>query len=177
MGRDDTISIKDIWPQEREDMFRPDRLQYVRKLIKPEGCVFCKALEDDLSFESLVLYKSKNSMVVLNKFPYNMGHCLVLPQKHCGELWDLSAEEYDDLSQLLRQTVAAVNKAYDGSGFNIGMNHGDVAGAGIPKHLHWHVIPRWFGDTNFFPIIAETKVHPESLEQSYERIKEVFDKQ
>lgn len=158
-------------------MERPDRYRYVRKLIKPEGCVFCSALKAGVGLESLVLHREKLAMVVLNKFPYNSGHLLVLPTRHCGDLTLLSQEEYTALSQLLRRTVDALQKSYDCPGLNVGLNHGAVAGAGIPEHLHWHVIPRWQGDTNFFPLIAETKVLAETVEQTYNRLRPFFEEQ
>lgn len=164
-----------IWPNEREVMARPDRYRYVRKLIRPQGCVFCEARAKGPSVDSLVVYESSQAMVVLNKFPYNTGHLLVIPTRHCGELGDLTDAEYMELMELLRKTIAALQKVYACPGLNIGLNHGAVAGAGIPDHLHWHAIPRWHGDTNFFPLIAETKVLSETLEQTYQRLRPVFE--
>ncbi|MEN0059292.1 MAG: HIT domain-containing protein [Bdellovibrio sp.] len=161
---------QEVWPMERDVLFRPDRYKYVRKLIKPEGCVFCKASKSEVSFETLCVYKSKHSMVLLNKFPYTRGHLLVLPQRHCGDLLKLSAEEFYDLQDTVRLAMGALNDLYQPGGMNLGMNHGAVAGAGIPDHLHYHLIPRWTGDLNFFPLIAETKVLVESLEQTYEKV-------
>lgn len=167
---------REVWPLERDVLVRPDRLKYVRKLIKPEGCVFCRASKEDISFETLCVYKSKHSMVVLNKFPYNSGHILVLPLRHCGDLLKLSDEEYLDLQQTVRKAMAALLEAYEPGGINLGLNHGAVAGAGIPEHLHYHLIPRWAGDVNFFPLIAETKVLVESLEQTYEKLWSILKK-
>lgn len=161
---------RDVWPLERDVLFRPDRMKYVRKLIKPEGCVFCRAAKEKTSLETLCVYKTKHSMVVLNKFPYNSGHVLVLPQRHCGDILKLSEEEFRDLQDTVRLTMRALNEAYEPGGINVGLNHGAVAGAGIPDHLHYHMIPRWAGDLNFFPLIAETKVLVESLEQTYEKL-------
>lgn len=166
----------EVWPLERDVLFRPDRMKYVRKLIKPEGCVFCNAAKKEVSFESLCVYKSDHSMVVLNKFPYNSGHVLVLPRRHCGDLLKLSDAEFSDLQNLIRHTMKAMNQIYSPGGINLGLNHGAVAGAGIPEHLHYHLIPRWAGDVNFFPLIAETKVLVESLEQTYEKFLEYFKK-
>ncbi|WP_413575372.1 HIT family protein [Bdellovibrio sp. HCB290] len=172
-----TICInQEIWPMERDVLFRPDRMKYVRKLIKPEGCVFCNAAKKEVSFDSLCVYKTKHSMVVLNKFPYNSGHVLVLPRRHCGDLLKLSDAEFMDLQDTIRLTMAAINAIYSPGGINLGLNHGAVAGAGIPEHLHYHMIPRWSGDLNFFPLIAETKVLVESLEQTYEKFLEYFKK-
>lgn len=161
---------QEVWPLERDVLFRPDRMKYVRKLIKPEGCVFCRAAKEDVSFETLCVYKSKDSMILLNKFPYNSGHLLVLPQRHCGDLLKLSDEEFYDLQDTVRLAMKTINEAYEPGGINIGLNHGAVAGAGIPEHIHYHLVPRWAGDLNFFPLIAETKVLVESLEQTYEKL-------
>ncbi|HEY8270310.1 MAG TPA: HIT domain-containing protein [Pseudobdellovibrionaceae bacterium] len=159
---------KDLWPLERDVLFRPDRFKYVRKLIKPEACVFCSAAKNEPSFETLCVYKTKYSMIVLNKFPYNSGHLLVLPLKHQGNLLALSKEAHYDLQDTLRLAMKALEDIYQPGGVNVGLNHGAVAGAGIPDHIHYHVIPRWSGDLNFFPLIAETKVVVESLEQTYD---------
>jgi len=167
---------KEVWPLERDVLFRPDRMKYVRKLIKPEGCVFCRAAREEVSFETLCVYKSKHSMVVLNKFPYNSGHVLVLPQRHCGDLLKLSEEEFRDLQDTIRLSMKNIMEVYEPGGINLGLNHGAVAGAGIPEHLHYHLIPRWSGDLNFFPLIAETKVLVESLEQTYEKLRSIFKK-
>jgi len=164
----------EIWPAERDVLFRPDRLKYVRKLIKPKGCVFCNSQKAEVGLESLLLFKSELSMVVMNKFPYNPGHVLVLPQRHCGDLLQLSDKEYLDLNQTFRSAFKAVTDAFSPSGINSGLNHGAVAGAGIPEHLHFHIIPRWSGDLNFFPLIAETKAIPTDLAASFETLRGQF---
>lgn len=165
-----------VWPQERDTMTRPDRIRYVRQLKSiNDSCVFCDALKaDQLSFETLLLHKTKHSMVILNKYPYNTGHLLVLPRKHEGQLDLLSVDETNDLAQTVQKCVRILKEVYNCQGLNLGLNHGAVAGAGIPEHLHWHIIPRWFGDTNFFPLIAETKVQVESLETTYNRLRSHF---
>lgn len=167
---------KDIWPAERDILFRPDRYKYVRKIIQPQNCVFCEAAEHQPKFETLCLYQSPHAMIILNKFPYNSGHVLVLPKQHGGQLLDLKPEVYHDLHQTLRLAFLAVSTAYEPAGINMGMNHGAVAGAGIPDHLHYHLVPRWSGDLNFFPLIAETKTVIESLETTYERLQEIIKK-
>lgn len=164
----------EIWPQERDIILRPERLKYVRKLIHMEGCVFCSARDGGVKSETLCLYKNENAMVILNKYPYNTGHLMVLPVRHCGDMTELSSAEYTEMMSLLRRVAEVVKAEYRVDGMNIGLNMGAVAGAGLPKHLHWHVIPRWTGDTNFFPIIAETKVIPESIEQTYARYAKHF---
>lgn len=165
---------ENIWPLERDVLFRPDRLKYVRKLVPQQGCVFCTADETKISFETLCIYKTKYSMVVLNKYPYNSGHVLILPRKHIGNMLELSELEFSDLHQTLKLSMQALTDVYKPEGINVGLNHGKVAGAGIPEHLHYHMIPRWAGDLNFFPLIAETKVVVENLEQTYDRLKSFF---
>lgn len=163
-----------IWPMERDVLFRPDRFKYVRKLLKPEGCVFCHAAKETPTFDSLCVYQTEHSMIVLNKFPYNSGHLLVLPRRHCGDLLKLSEAEHADLNNCVRLAMKAQIDLYQPAGQNIGMNHGAVSGAGIPDHLHYHLIPRWAGDLNFFPLIAETKVVIETLEQTWDRFHSHF---
>ena len=168
------IDIDDVWPQERDFMERPDRLRYVRKLAPESGCVFCKASDGGVGFESLSLFADDDIMILLNKFPYNTAHAMILPRKHVGDLLELDQKVFEKVNDGIRKTVKALKEVYEPAGFNVGLNHGRVAGAGIPDHLHWHVIPRWMGDTNFFPLIAETKVLPETLEQTYEKLKGHF---
>jgi ATP adenylyltransferase len=161
---------KSRWPTERPVLFRPERLKYVRKMIKPDGCVFCAAIKKGVGAESLLLYKGEHAIIVLNKFPYNTGHILVLPRRHTGEFTDATDEEHLEMNQCLRKLVKVLTEVYQPAGFNIGLNLGSASGAGIPEHLHYHVIPRWNGDTNFFPLIAQTKVVVETLEQTFDRL-------
>lgn len=163
------------WPSERDIMERPDRYKYVRKLLKVEGCVFCNSIKDGVGFESLVLYSGKMGVVIMNKYPYNTGHLLILPKRHTGSLPDLKQDENRELADLVKTSTEILLKELNCQGLNLGLNHGAVAGAGIPDHLHWHIIPRWAGDTNFFPLIAETKVLPETLEQTYNRLRPHFE--
>lgn len=166
----------DFWPQERDVIYRPERIRYIRKSIKFEGCVFCNARDRGVQAESLCVYKNELAMAVLNKFPYNTGHIMILPTRHCGDLTELRDDEYSALQELVRTVVKVIKAEYGVDGINVGLNMGRVAGAGIPDHLHWHVVPRWVGDTNFFPLIAETKVLPETLEQTYARYAKHFEK-
>jgi ATP adenylyltransferase len=113
-------------------------------------------------------------MVLLNKYPYNSGHLLIIPLRHIGELLSLSDEEYNDLMKVVKLATKAMTHIYKPSAMNLGMNHGAMAGAGIPDHLHFHIIPRWSGDLNFFPLIAGTKVVIETLEQTYQHYLSYF---
>ncbi len=166
--------LKAVWPQERDFMERPERYRYVRKLLPDTGCVFCSAAEEGAGPDSLVLAMSRNVMVLMNKYPYNTGHLLILPRAHTGELWKLSDAVSAEISGWLKVAAKILTDELGCAGLNLGMNHGAVAGAGIPDHLHWHIVPRWGGDTNFFPLIAETKVLPQTLEQTYERLRPHF---
>lgn len=168
------MSGEGAWPSSRQVMFRPDRVQYVRKMVKPVGCVFCNALKGGVGFESLVLATEGEAMLVLNKYPYNTGHLLALPKRHTGEFTELTEQEAADIHALLSKAMRVLKEVYSPAGFNMGLNHGAVAGAGIPEHLHWHLLPRWAGDANFYPLIAETKVVVETLEQTYERLAPFF---
>lgn len=164
------------WPMERDVLFRPDRLKYVRKLIRDQGCVFCTAAEKDPGFETLCIKKTEHSMIVINKYPYNSGHLLIVPLKHISTFQELSKAEYHDLMDLVREATQALQELYRPGGLNLGLNQGAVAGAGIPDHLHYHLVPRWSGDLNFFPLVAETKVVVENLETSFDRLIAYFQK-
>jgi ATP adenylyltransferase len=164
----------EIWPDERQVLFRPERLKYVRKLVKPDGCVFCHAVKAGVSPESLLLYKDDHAIVVMNKYPYNTGHLLVLPRRHCGDFTQLTEEEMVGINRALQTSVRALGEVFKPNGFNVGLNLGSAAGAGIPEHLHYHIVPRWAGDTNFFPLIAETKVVIETLETSFAKLLPFF---
>lgn len=166
--------IREVWPQERDFFERPDRFRYVRRLLPETGCVFCEADKLGVSVDSLVLAQDKHCLVVMNKYPYNNGHLLVLPRQHIGNLWDLDDVTINALARWQKRCVEILKGVLNCQGFNLGLNHGPVAGAGIPDHLHWHIVPRWGGDTNFFPLIAETKVLPESLESTYSRLEAHF---
>jgi ATP adenylyltransferase len=155
-------------------LFRPDRFQYVRQKTPSNACVFCQAAQSEPHFETLCVYKSSHSMILLNKFPYNAGHLLVVPQVHKGHLLKLHSPEYQDLHETLRVAVEAAEDLYQPAALNIGLNHGKAAGAGLPDHLHYHLIPRWEGDLNFFPLIAETKAVVETLEQTFKKFSDYF---
>lgn len=138
------------------------------------SCVFCTLANEPVDESSGVIAKSDLSFVVLNAFPYGSGHLLILPRRHVAALQDLTDDEYQDFSLMLRRTVMALEAAYGPDGMNVGMNLGLAAGAGIPKHLHAHVLPRWLGDTNFMTTIGETRVLPESLESTWRKVHDNF---
>ena len=174
-GSKDSAKQSDQWPEKRAVLFKPERLKYVRKQIETKGCVFCEALKRGPSKESLVLFANDTVMVIMNKYPYNTGHVLVLPRRHEGDLIELTKDEVDQVFEMVQRSVGFLKEAYQPAGFNVGLNLGAGAGAGIPEHLHTHIIPRWNGDTNFFPLIAQTKVVVETLEQTYDRLLPYYD--
>lgn len=138
------------------------------------ACVFCQLADEPVDESTGVLAKSDLSFVVLNAFPYGSGHLLILPRRHVSAIHELSDAEYEDYFLMLRRVVAALEAAYGPDGMNIGMNLGQAAGAGIPKHLHGHVLPRWLGDTNFMTTIGETRVLPESLQSTWQKVHAVI---
>lgn len=135
-----------------------------------DECVFCVLADEAVNESTGVLWRSELSFVTLNAFPYGSGHLLVLPRRHVAALGDLSDDEYTDFTLAIRSTTVALEKVYGPDGLNVGMNLGQAAGAGIPKHLHGHVLPRWFGDTNFMTSIGETRVLPESLQSTWQKV-------
>jgi ATP adenylyltransferase len=164
------------WPLKRQVMFRPQRFAYINEQRSKAavGCVFCDSLKAGVGVESLLVAETPHAMVVLNKFPYNPGHVMVLPRRHHGDLTTLEAGEYKELMNLVKVTVAALKQAFHAENFNVGINLGKGAGAGIPDHLHVHIVPRWPGDLNFFPLLAETKVIPSDMPTIFLRIQPVL---
>lgn len=158
-------------------LFRPDRMKYIKGALKlgNNPCVFCEGFQSGSSYESLFIYETPLSMVFLNKYPYNPGHLLILPKRHNGDLTELSEAEGRDLHELLILGVSVLKRIFNPNAFNVGLNMGKEAGGGIPGHLHYHIIPRWGGDTNFLPLIAETKVVPVELSEMFSLIKKGFE--
>jgi ATP adenylyltransferase len=159
-----------------ERLWSPWRMEYIESSREGDerGCVFCALLESEGSDER-ILARDEHAFVALAKFPYNPGHILVMPVRHTGELEDLAPEETAAISNLLTRSVRALRETSAPHGFNIGLNLGHAAGAGIPEHVHWHVVPRWGGDTNFMPVVGETRVLPELLQQTYTKLRPRFD--
>lgn len=154
-------------------LWAPWRLAYVKSTDqKPSrsSCFLCDYRDSETArdAEHLVVLRGECSLVVLNRFPYNNGHLLVAPREHKADLRDLSSDELLECNQMLQKMLSALEKIIRPDGFNVGLNLGRVAGAGLPGHLHWHIVPRWNGDTNFMTVLAETKVIPQSLDALYE---------
>jgi ATP adenylyltransferase len=154
-----------------EQLWAPWRLAYVAGAKPPtadDPCFICRGLAEEDDRRSLIALRTPRSVVLLNRFPYNNGHLLVAPRAHKGRLEEMTADEILDTQQTLTRMVAALGELIHPDGYNVGLNLGRVAGAGLPGHLHWHVVPRWAGDTNFMPVLADTKVIAQSLESLYD---------
>jgi ATP adenylyltransferase len=156
-------------------LWAPWRLEYIQQADEEVGCVFCVEASGALAEEaSLLVRRGSSAIVILNKFPYSSGHLLVAPIRHVGELAGLTDEEVLELHTLAVAGVDALGLTYGPAGFNLGWNLGQAAGAGIADHVHLHVVPRWFGDTNFMPVLADVKVLPEHLLETRDRLREAW---
>jgi ATP adenylyltransferase len=154
-----------------EQLWAPWRLAYISKdpaAKDGDECFLCRGLVANDDRRNLIVTRSELAAVVLNKYPYNNGHLLIAPKAHKGRLDELTSEESLELQLLIRRMVQAIERIMRPDGFNIGLNLGRVAGAGLPGHLHWHVVPRWNGDTNFMPVVADVRVISQSLEAFYD---------
>jgi ATP adenylyltransferase len=143
---------------------------------KEEGCIFCNRLKMKDSIENLIVYRASWNFVILNKYPYNSGHTMIVTNRHIANLEELTSEEATEFFELTRKTVVVVKEVLKPHSLNIGMNLGEISGAGVPNHLHLHAVPRWQGDTNFMPVIGKTKVISVPLEPVYEALREGFAK-
>jgi len=157
-----------------ERLWAPWRLAYVQSTdpadVPKHDCFLChyRDCETTADQENLVVLRGEHCLVVLNRFPYNNGHLLITPREHKADLRDLNDAELLESNHLLQKMVSVIEETMSPDGFNVGLNLGRVAGAGLPGHIHWHIVPRWNGDTNFMPVLGDTKVIPQSLEALYE---------
>jgi ATP adenylyltransferase len=147
-------------------------MEYIEQVDKPRRCFLCRALDEDQKPERLVLWRNETSFALLNRWPYNNGHVLVAPVQHVGDLDCFTEGELLEQMRMLRRCRRNIKTVMDPDGFNVGLNIGRTAGAGLEDHLHWHIVPRWNGDTNFMPVCASTKVIPQSLHSLRELLKE-----
>jgi ATP adenylyltransferase len=158
-------------------IWAPWRLAYVKDADKDSGeeCIFCAkpAAEDDQS--NLIVHRGDRSFVILNLFPYTNGHLMIAPYDHAASIADLDAETVAEMMALAQRAVRVLDDKYGPQGYNVGFNQGRVAGAGVEHHIHMHVVPRWGGDTNFMPVLADTRVMPQTPDQSYEMLRGTFD--
>ncbi|MCB2188464.1 MAG: HIT domain-containing protein [Deltaproteobacteria bacterium] len=155
------------------NLWAPWRMTYILEEEKPTGCIFCLA-GDGVGADDLVVGVGETCLVMMNKFPYNNGHLLVAPRRHVPDLDNLSETEMTNLILTVRQSVAALREIMNPEGFNVGLNLGRVAGAGIEQHLHYHIVPRWGGDTNFMTVFADIRVIPEHIEATRDKLRPYF---
>ncbi len=153
-------------------MWAPWRMVYIKKTVEggSSACVFCEApkMKDE---EALIIYRGERAYIIMNKYPYNTGHLMVVPYRHVPSIEDLNEDEMFEMSILTQASLKGLRKALNPHGFNVGINIGDVAGAGVADHVHIHVVPRWKGDANFITIVSGTKVLPQLLKDTYDIIK------
>jgi ATP adenylyltransferase len=170
--QDDTLSrleTAEFLPSER--LWTPWRMQYVGGGTREDGCVFCNRLAESDDVGSLILHRGPRTFAIMNLFPYNTGHAMILPNDHLASPEELDDESAVEMARFLPVILAAVRRALGPGGFNVGMNLGSIAGAGIAAHLHQHIVPRWQGDANFMPILANTKALPELIAVTYAKIR------
>ena len=155
-----------------ERLWRPWRIEYVRNIesIRDEGCIFCSKPAGHDDRDSLILHRGDTAYIIMNLYPYNTGHVMATPYRHIGDLEELSEAEMKELMDLTALAVKAIKREMQPQGFNLGMNLGKAAGAGFDEHIHMHIVPRWQGDTNFMPVVGESKVMPETIADTYERL-------
>ena len=157
-------------------LFAPWRIEYIR-MEKTKECIFCKLPEENDDEKNLILYRGKHAFAIMNNYPYNPGHVMVAPYRHVANFEDLKDEEIVDIYRISKLLIIAIKREMNPQGFNMGMNIGRVSGAGIEGHIHVHIVPRWSGDTNFMPVIGDTKVLPQALKETYNNIKRNLEKQ
>jgi ATP adenylyltransferase len=150
-------------------------MTYIEKNKSEEACAFCDALDDADGSGNLIVYRGPRAFIILNRFPYTSGHLMAVPYQHCPSLEDLDPETRAEIIELANLSMQVLRRIYQPQGFNLGINLGEAAGAGITGHIHMHVVPRWTGDTNFMSSLGQTRVLPETLEDTYERVKEAWE--
>ncbi|MGC8604876.1 MAG: HIT family protein [Desulfomonilaceae bacterium] len=159
-----------------ERLWAPWRIDYILESKNDSGCIFCDKPRADLDEENLIVHRSVGAYTIMNKYPYNNGHLLICPYRHVSDICDLNVEENSLLIQEVCRAVQVLKKVMKPDGFNVGINLGIIAGAGIAEHLHYHIVPRWAGDTNLMPVLADVRIIPEHLRQTREKLARSFDK-
>ncbi len=157
-----------------DHLWTPWRYQYIKSADDQPGCIFCQALDSGDDEAALILHRAQRNFVVLNRYPYTNGHLMIAPLAHGGELENIPADTLAEMMQLAQQAQRAIKEVYEPDGFNLGMNLGRAAGAGVVGHIHLHVLPRWVGDTPFITTTAETRTLPEELSTTFKNLKPFF---
>lgn len=164
-------------PEEHKILWAPWRIEYIENCHqKKDGCIFCDKPAANNDKANLIVHRLSDAYIIMNRYPYNNGHLMIVPFRHTCELKSLTDNEIMEMFQLIEISQDILNEVMKPQGFNIGMNLGQIAGAGIADHLHFHIVPRWGGDTNFMPVIGKTKVVSEALEQTWEKLKKAIEK-
>ena len=153
-----------------DKLWAPWRVEYIRN--PGTGCFFCAGVRSRDDRRSLILEREDNAFTIMNRFPYNNGHLMIAPTRHIGQIDQLNDEELLSINHLIVRVIKALDYAMEPQGYNIGVNQGRVAGAGVVDHVHFHLVPRWQGDTNFMPVLSETKIISEALLETYDKIRE-----
>jgi ATP adenylyltransferase len=153
-----------------KQLWAPWRLEYIQRADDQDGCFFCRARESDDDEAGLVVHRGERAFVLLNRYPYASGHLMVAPHRHEGDFGELDSDEALEIHRLAAAAVGALAQAMSPQGFNLGWNLGRIAGAGVLDHVHLHVVPRWAGDTNFMPVLADVKVLPEALADTRRKV-------
>lgn len=156
-------------------LWTPWRYQYVRQAGPDNICIFCEALRRNQDAETLILFRGRHNFILLNRYPYTTGHAMVAPYDHIGELDQVAPETLSEMIQLCQRLQRALAAEYEPDGYNLGMNLGRIAGAGVAGHLHMHMLPRWAGDTSFMTTVGETRIEPEELQVTYKKLKHYFE--
>ncbi len=151
-------------------LWTPWRMEYIETKTATKGCFFCAAPDSAHSVEDLILYRDRLLVVLMNRFPYANGHLLVAPARHVADIGELSSAESNALAAMLQRCTAILRRQLKPDGFNIGLNLGEVAGAGVASHLHWHIVPRWHGDHNYMTVLAEVRTIPEHINNTFARL-------
>lgn len=154
-------------------LWAPWRIDYI-KSEKPRTCIFCDMPAEDDDRGNYILHRGKLCYVILNLYPYNNAHIMIVPFRHTSDYSELDSEELLESGELMKKSIKAINEAFQPHGFNIGVNQGTAAGAGIEEHLHMHIVPRWNGDFNYMPVTGQTKVIPQHLSETYDILKPLF---
>ncbi|MFA5317110.1 MAG: HIT domain-containing protein [Dehalococcoidales bacterium] len=156
-----------------DTIWAPWRIKYI-EMAKPAGCILCSKPGEDNDAENYILHRARHNFIILNSYPYNPGHLMVVPYRHVASPEELTGDEILEHWQLINRSLGILRDSFGCHDFNIGMNLGSIAGAGIAEHIHSHIVPRWQGDTNFMPVIGSTRVVPQALEETYLKLHEKF---
>ena len=159
----------------KNNIFAPWRVGYIIQETKDEGCILCDLPREERDKENLILHRGKSCFLIMNRYPYNPGHLMIAPYKHVDAIEKLDTDDIYEIIDFCKSAIRVIKRCMEPDGFNIGMNIGRVAGAGIEGHIHIHIVPRWNGDTNFMPVLAGADVIPEALDETYKKLKEALE--